>query len=136
MILRVKTHKTCRNGSKTRKSSKSHKTGSNSQKTGQLAKKVKNITFSRVNQNVTATEWKIRNPNFFWLRDPPWALIYFVSQFPPESPTTLLWLRPCLTLTLSLTPESRLRPIIPLPILHSPCPWLPSPFPFPLSPAN
>jgi hypothetical protein len=56
MILRVKTHKTCRNGGKTRKSLKSHKTVT-------TRKNVKNVTFSRLNQNVT--ECKIRNVKNF-----------------------------------------------------------------------
>ena len=56
----VKTHKTCRNGSKTRKSLKSHKTVSKSHKTVTTRK---NVTFSRLNPNVT--ECKIRNAKFF-----------------------------------------------------------------------
>jgi hypothetical protein len=56
MILRVKTHKTCRNGGKTRKSLKSYKTVT-------TRKNVKNVSFSRLNQNVT--ECKIRNVKNF-----------------------------------------------------------------------
>jgi hypothetical protein len=51
MILRVKTHKTCKIEVKTRKPVKSVKPGQTRIKMGQLEKNIKNVTFSRVNQN-------------------------------------------------------------------------------------
>jgi len=46
MILRVKTHKTCKIGVKTQKPVKSVKPGQTRLKTGKLVKIVKNVTFS------------------------------------------------------------------------------------------
>jgi hypothetical protein len=53
MILRVKTHKTCRIGVKTRKLVKSVKPGQTRIKPGQLVENITNVTFSGVHQNVT-----------------------------------------------------------------------------------
>jgi len=51
MILRVKTHKTCKIRIKTQKLVKSIKLGQTRIKTGQLVKNIKNVTFLEVNQN-------------------------------------------------------------------------------------
>jgi len=91
---------------------------------------LKNITFSRLHQNVT--ECKIRNAKILTSSLSHKVTISFLSQFPPNQATTLTasphrLLRPYLTL--SLTPDFIQSSPPYLTLSHSPFP-----FPFSLSP--
>jgi hypothetical protein len=112
MILRVKAHKTCRNGGKTRKSLKSHKTCSKSHKHVENRKNVKNGTFSRLSLNVTGPNAKLEMHKFC-LRPCLSQSLFFPNSHPTRRPPS-----PNSSLSHTPTPDF-VQSSPPLPVSHS-----------------